>query len=83
MLLTLPNGPSTAWFLTPREREIAVQRLQNSASNQVRQYKIDQLLDMLKDPQVWLLFLYTFCINVGNGGLSSVRICAFRYRKTC
>lgn len=71
MFLLLPNGPSTAWFLNSNERRLAVGRLQTSASKQVRVLKKSQIIECFMDPQVWLLFCYTFCINIGNGGLSS------------
>lgn len=72
MLFFLPNDPSTARFLTSSERITAVARLQTSANKKVTTWKRSQLVEALVDPQTWLLFLYTFCINVGNGGLSSV-----------
>jgi hypothetical protein len=71
MLVFLPNDPATCRFLSPEEREIAVRRLITSSSRKENIYKKYQFVEALMDPQTWLLVIYTFCMNVPNGGLTS------------
>lgn len=70
----LPDSPAKAIFLTKTERAIAVQRtLENKTGvldNGVFNFR--QAVEALKDPQAWLLVLYTFCVNLWNGGLTTV-----------
>jgi MFS family permease len=74
MLVFLPDGPRTASFLTPRQRAIAYSRVHGNAGKKVTHWKRYQVFEVFKDPQVYLLFFYTFCINFPNGGLTSVSI---------
>jgi hypothetical protein len=37
------------------------------------EFKPHQAWLALRDPQTWLLVLYTFCVNLWNGGVTSVR----------
>ncbi|CAK7206252.1 hypothetical protein SEUCBS139899_009039 [Sporothrix eucalyptigena] len=72
MLFFLPSAPATSTFLTEEEREVAVARLQTSTSvSVVYEYKLGQVREALLDPQTWLLVVYTFAINIPNGGLVS------------
>ena len=72
----LPDSPAKAIFLTKTERAIAVQRtLENKTGvldNGTFNWK--QALEALKDPQAWFLVLYTFCVNLWNGGLTTVSL---------
>ena len=76
LLLTpiLPDSPAKAIFLTRKERAIAVQRtLQNKTGVLDNEsFKFSQAVEAIKDPQTWLLVLYTFCVNLWNGGLTTV-----------
>ncbi|OOQ82045.1 MFS transporter [Penicillium brasilianum] len=74
LFFILPDSPAKASFLTESERRIAVQRtLKNkTGSSQVTEaFKWSQVADAAKDPQAWCLVLYTFCVNLANGGLTS------------
>lgn len=76
LFFILPDSPSKAMFLTETESMIAVQRtLKNrTGSTEVTEkFKVSQVLEATKDPQAWCLVLYTFCVNLCNGGLTSVR----------
>jgi predicted MFS family arabinose efflux permease len=76
LFFVLPDSPAKASFLTESERRIAVQRtLKNKTGyTQVTEaFKWSQVADAAKDPQAWCLVLYTFCVNLANGGLTSVR----------
>lgn len=72
MLFFLPSAPATSTFLTEEERDAAVTRLQTSTTvSVVHEYKMGQVAEALLDPQTWLLVVYTFAINIPNGGLVS------------
>ncbi|CUA76056.1 putative transporter PB1C11,03 [Schizosaccharomyces pombe 972h-] [Rhizoctonia solani] len=61
--LWFPDSPATAWFLTPKERAMAIERIkvnQTGVSNKV--WKKDQFTEGLKDPKTWLFALFS-CVN--------------------
>ncbi|KAF9892243.1 hypothetical protein FE257_002020 [Aspergillus nanangensis] len=62
-----------AIFLTKTERAIAVQRtlVNKTGTMDTGSFKWDQVRLCLRDPQTWLLVLYTFCVNLCNGGMTS------------
>lgn len=74
MYFVLPDSVSTAWFLKPEERLIALARtLKNKTGIMDNdKFRWPQLWEALRDPQTWLLVLYTFCINLPNGALTTV-----------
>ncbi|KAG2412972.1 hypothetical protein HFD88_010531 [Aspergillus terreus] len=70
----LPDSPAKAVFLTESERRIAVQRTLKNKTGSVEvteKFQWSQVADAAKDPQAWCLVLYTFCVNLANGGLTS------------
>ncbi|KAL5352955.1 hypothetical protein V496_08334 [Pseudogymnoascus sp. VKM F-4515 (FW-2607)] len=73
MYFTLPDSVSTAWFLKPEERLIALARTLKNKTGIMDNgdFKWPQLWEALRDPQTWLLVLYTFCINLPNGALTT------------
>jgi hypothetical protein len=76
LFFILPDSPAKASFLTESERKIAVQRtLKNKTGSTgvMEAFQWSQVSDAVKDPQTWFLVLYTFCVNLANGGLTSVR----------
>ena len=74
LFFVLPDSPAKASFLTKTERILAVQRtLKNKTGiTESETFQWKQALDALQDPQAWFLVLYTFCVNLCNGGLTSV-----------
>jgi hypothetical protein len=73
VFFAMPASPMTAWFLTPRERKIAVVRvLQNHTGLQNREYKVHQVKEALRDPQAWMLFSIVFLQCIPGGGLTAV-----------
>lgn len=63
-------------FLTESERRIAVQRTLKNKTGSVEvteKFQWSQVAAAAKDPQAWCLVVYTFCVNLANGGLTSVR----------
>ncbi|KFZ19456.1 hypothetical protein V501_00658 [Pseudogymnoascus sp. VKM F-4519 (FW-2642)] len=68
----LPDSPLNARFLTPDCRNYAHRRPQQEThSFKNTQWKKDQFIEALCDPKTWLIFVYTFCQNVPNGGLTN------------
>ncbi|KAM0332520.1 hypothetical protein ACHAQA_002803 [Verticillium albo-atrum] len=67
----LPNSPLSAWFLTPEERIVAVERLragQTGVRNQV--IKPAQIKESLLDPKVWLISIIMAAAYTVNGAVS-------------
>ncbi|KAJ5937650.1 hypothetical protein N7454_003992 [Penicillium verhagenii] len=74
LFFVLPDSPATASFLTQTERKIAVQRTmkdRTSTTEATEVFDWSQVREAARDPQAWLLVLYTFCVNLCNGGLTS------------
>ncbi|KAL4958884.1 MFS general substrate transporter [Aspergillus stella-maris] len=73
LALVLPDSPSTAWFLSLEERKIALRRTVENRTGVMDEgeFKVDQMLDALTDPQAWLLVGYSLTQNIPNGGFSS------------
>ncbi|KAI0957870.1 hypothetical protein AcW1_006123 [Taiwanofungus camphoratus] len=62
-----PDSPATAWFLTPEERVIAVERIKvNQAGVENKHFKKEQLIESFKDPKTWLFFFFAAISNVTN-----------------
>lgn len=72
-LILLPDLPSTAKFLTPRERAIAVDRVAiNRQGVKSSQFKWYQVRQAAADPKTWLLFIMAIGAQVPNSALTSV-----------
>ncbi|GAA5910434.1 hypothetical protein JCM8208_004475 [Rhodotorula glutinis] len=72
VLIFLPNSVSSAKFLTPRERQIALERVRGNQSGTVsRKWKKAQALEAVRDPKVWLLCGLMFVISVPNAAITS------------
>lgn len=71
----LPDSPANAVFLRKNERAIALQRTLENKTGILDAGKFQKrhLWLALKDPQAWLLVTYTFCVNLCNGGVTTVR----------
>jgi MFS transporter, ACS family, allantoate permease len=60
-LTFMPSGPSTAWFLTEEERDIAVRRLAvDHISREQTNFKTSQMWEALKDYRSWFFFIFAF-----------------------
>ncbi|KAH9917079.1 MFS general substrate transporter [Fomitopsis serialis] len=65
--LMFPDSPTTAWFLTPEERVLAVQRLQaNQTGVENKRWKREQFIEALTDPKTWLFAAFSAFDNVPN-----------------
>ncbi|XWW92704.1 hypothetical protein V2A60_000629 [Cordyceps javanica] len=72
LFFALPTSPMTAWFLTEREREVAVLRvIENHTGIENRKYKGYQVKEALLDPQVWMLCANSFLQCIPGGGLTA------------
>jgi MFS family permease len=70
----LPDSPANAVFLRKNERAIALHRTLENKTGVLDAGKFQkrQVWLALKDPQAWLLVVYTFCVNLCNGGVTTV-----------
>ncbi|OCF41264.1 hypothetical protein I317_04922 [Kwoniella heveanensis CBS 569] len=59
----VPTDAKNAWFLTERDRQIAVDRVAlEHASAQSKEWKWDQFWDTMKDPRFYLTIIWSFCL---------------------
>lgn len=72
----LPDSPAKAIFLTKTERAIAIQRTLKNKTGVLDNgtFNWRHAVEALKDPQAWFLVLYTFCVSIWNGGLTTVSL---------
>ncbi|KAF2084362.1 MFS general substrate transporter [Saccharata proteae CBS 121410] len=71
-LLILPDLPSTAKFLTERERAIAVERVAgNRGGIKNHHFKKDQAWQTVRDPKTWILFIMAVGAQIPNSALTS------------
>lgn len=62
-----PDSPTTAKFLTPEERILAVERIKvNQAGVENKRWKLEQFIETLKDPKVWVMALIAAISNIPN-----------------
>ncbi|PPQ73355.1 hypothetical protein CVT26_015447 [Gymnopilus dilepis] len=65
--LLFPDSPTTAWFLTERERVQAVLRIKtNQAGVENKHWKKEQFVEALSDPKVWVMALSAAVANLCN-----------------
>lgn len=68
----IPDNPSRAWFLSPEERALQVERIrcnkQGYGSKHIKWY---QVKEAIFDPRTWLYFAYPFLSNIPNGGITN------------
>lgn len=66
----IPSSPVEAWWLTDREKFICIDRVrQNNTGVEDKTFKMYQVIECVKDPKPWLLFLFSVSQNICNGGL--------------
>jgi len=67
----IPNSPASAWFLTPAERIVAVERLRKGQTGvRCQQIKPSQLKEAFLDSKVWLVFVLMASAYTVNGAVS-------------
>ena len=71
-LILTPDSPSTAKFLTHKEKVVAINRI---ATNMIgvknAHFQTKQSLEALTDPKVWCLTLIGLACGIINGGVSN------------
>ncbi|KAL3475720.1 major facilitator superfamily domain-containing protein [Aspergillus californicus] len=73
LIFLLPDSPKKIVFLTKHEQAIVLQRTiaNKTGTMDAGDFKASQAWLALRDPQTWFLVLYTFCVNLWNGGVTS------------
>jgi len=72
-LIFLPDLPSTAKFLTERQRLIAVERVSgNRQGVKNKHFKAYQAWQTARDPKTWILFVMAVGAQIPNSALTSV-----------
>ncbi|KAK4705731.1 MFS transporter, ACS family, allantoate permease, partial [Phenoliferia sp. Uapishka_3] len=62
-----PDNSATAWFLSPEERGMAVERIrQNQAGTENKTFKKHQFWEALTDVKIWLFFFFSLLDNIPN-----------------
>ncbi|KAF8874035.1 major facilitator superfamily domain-containing protein [Infundibulicybe gibba] len=61
-----PDSPTNAWFLTPRERSMAVRRIKENQTDVENKHFEKELFEVLLDPKTWLSALLAPLDNVPN-----------------
>lgn len=81
LVFLLPDSPRKIVFLTKKEQAIVIQRTVANKTGTMDNdsFKLGQAWDALRDPQTWFLVLYQFCVNLWNGGVTSVRCYPFLF----
>ncbi|KAF5378995.1 hypothetical protein D9757_009096 [Collybiopsis confluens] len=65
--ITKSNLEPWQWFLTPRERVIAIQRIRgNQTGVENKHFKKEQLIEALWEPKTWLFFIFSIVDNIPN-----------------
>lgn len=69
--LFMPNSPSTARFLSEREREVAVERLRLNHQSTSKEFSRSQMMEAFTDPMTWLYALFTALVTIPNGAITN------------
>lgn len=65
MCFLIPNSPTSAWWLSERQRVIAVLRLRDERTGMENKvFKKSQLLEAVRDYKTWIALLFNICLNV-------------------
>ncbi|WVQ85371.1 hypothetical protein IAT38_007536 [Cryptococcus sp. DSM 104549] len=66
----LPASPSQAWWLTDRQKVIAIRRTAVNQTGVINHHiKWYQVIEALLDVKTWLIFFINVSLNIPNGGL--------------
>lgn len=67
----IPNSPVSAWFLTPEERVVAVERLRKGQTGvRCQKIKISQVKEAFLDIKLWLIFVMMGSAYTVNGAVT-------------
>ncbi|EYE91277.1 putative MFS transporter [Aspergillus ruber CBS 135680] len=80
---TMPNSPVSAWFLTPEERMVAVERLRKGQTGvRCQTIKLDQIKESLLDFKIYLVAIMMaagYTINGAISGFGPLIVSTFGY----
>ncbi|KAJ5886987.1 uncharacterized protein N7473_009661 [Penicillium subrubescens] len=66
-------GHTIHYLLAELKRDVAVHRLiADGQAGFKGTFQMSQVIEALRDPATWFLSLYTFCVNIENGGLTGI-----------
>ncbi|CAK7205807.1 hypothetical protein SEUCBS139899_008586 [Sporothrix eucalyptigena] len=72
LFFVLPAAPMRAWFLTERERKVAVMRvISNHTGIENRHYRVYQAKECLRDVQAWAFFSLALLQCIVGSGLTN------------
>ncbi|KAK8861778.1 hypothetical protein IAR55_002601 [Kwoniella newhampshirensis] len=72
LFVLIPSSPASAWWLTPEERLLALERIrQNKTGTAASEYKMSQFWEAWRDPRIYLCAISVFGASVPNGSISS------------
>jgi len=70
-LLFLPSSPADAWWFTPEERMVAIERLRASQlGTRCQKIKVSQIKEAMLDIKVWIITMMMGIAYVINGAIS-------------
>ena len=70
VLVFMPDSQLNAWWLSPNDRVLAVQRVRvNQQGIGNTKFKFYQFKEVFTDPLSWGVFLFAVAANIPNGGL--------------
>ncbi|CAE6455751.1 unnamed protein product [Rhizoctonia solani] len=68
-----PDSPATAWFLTPEERAMAIERIKvNQTGVENKVWKKEQFIEALTDYKTWIFALFS-CLGTIPNSLTNQR----------
>lgn len=66
----LPNSPVECWYLSDREKFVAIYRVRNNDTGvEDKKIKWYQIRDCLVDPKTWLLSIFAMAQNIPNSAI--------------
>ncbi|KAJ6035617.1 Major facilitator superfamily domain general substrate transporter [Penicillium canescens] len=73
VMFALPDGPSTAWFLSGEEKKIALLRVSENQTGlgSHRDMKPSQIFDALTDPRYYILMIFVIAQSITNAGITN------------
>lgn len=72
-LLFLPSSPADAWWFTPEERMVAIERLRASQlGTRCQKIKVSQIKEAMLDIKVWIITMMMGIAYVINGAISGL-----------
>lgn len=72
MLIFLPDTPAKTFWLTSDERSTTLHNVMADGQAGAKSpYKFSQVVEAFRDPVTWCLSLYSFSVNIANGGLTT------------